>query len=105
MHTVAVIVGSIRKDSINKKLAGALAKLAEGKLDLRMIRIDDLPLYNPDDDDDLSASVRRFKEEVEDIPNNYEPRVDHEDEAERVDSKCCMVVCVDRLTDFCMTFL
>ena len=32
MHKVAVIVGSIRKDSINKKLAGALAKLAEGKL-------------------------------------------------------------------------
>ena len=32
MPKVAVIVGSIRKDSINKKLAGALEKLGEGKL-------------------------------------------------------------------------
>jgi len=65
MHTVAVIVGSIRKESINRKLAGALAKLAEGRLAFRMIRIDDLPLFNQDLMSDLPAAVRRFKEEVE----------------------------------------
>lgn len=66
MHKVAVIVGSLRKASINKKLAGALSKLAEGKLDFRMIRIDDLPMLTGDDTkDDMPAAVHRFKEEVE----------------------------------------
>ena len=49
MHSVAVIVGSIRKGSNNAKLARALGKLAEGKLTFRFIRIDDLPLFNQDD--------------------------------------------------------
>ena len=65
MHKVAVIVGSIRKDSMNKKLAKALAKLAEGKLDLQMVRIDDLPLFNQDNESDPPAEVQRFKGEVE----------------------------------------
>ncbi|HEU4617219.1 MAG TPA: NADPH-dependent FMN reductase [Gammaproteobacteria bacterium] len=66
MHKVAVVVGSIRKDSHNKKLARALAKLAEGKLDFRTIRIDDLPLLNQDQVDDPPPAVLRFKREVED---------------------------------------
>jgi chromate reductase len=65
MHKVAVIVGSIRKDSRNKKLARALAKLAEGKLEFRTIRIDDLPLFNQDDADNPPPPVLRFKSEVE----------------------------------------
>jgi chromate reductase len=65
MHKVAVIVGSLRKDSYNKKLARALARLAEGKLDFRTIRIDNLPLLNQDEVDDPPPPVLRFKEEVE----------------------------------------
>jgi chromate reductase len=65
MRQVAVIVGSIRKDSINKKLAAALIKLAAGKLDCRTIRIDDLPLLNQDKVDDPPEEVWRFKREVE----------------------------------------
>ncbi|HEX9906335.1 MAG TPA: NADPH-dependent FMN reductase [Propylenella sp.] len=65
MHKVAVIVGSIRKDSINKKLAKALEKLAEGKLDFAYSRIDDLPLLNQDDVDNPAAEVWRFKREIE----------------------------------------
>ena len=65
MHKVAVIVGSIRKDSKNKELAKALAKLAEGKLDFQTIRIDDLPLFNQDDESAPSPPVQRFKQEVE----------------------------------------
>jgi chromate reductase len=65
MHKVAVIVGSIRKDSMNKKLATALEKLGTGKLDLRRLRIDDLPLLNQDQADDPPAEVWRFKREVE----------------------------------------
>ncbi|HEX5418869.1 MAG TPA: NADPH-dependent FMN reductase [Gammaproteobacteria bacterium] len=65
MHKVAVIVGSIRKDSYNAKLARALEKLGEGRLDFRAIRIDNLPLLNQDDVDDPPGEVRRFKQEVE----------------------------------------
>lgn len=65
MRKVAVIVGSLRKDSLNKKLAGALAKLAAGRLEFHMVRIDDLPLYNADHDADPPDAVLRFKAEVE----------------------------------------
>jgi chromate reductase len=66
MHKVAVIVGSLRKGSHNKKLARALAKLAEGKLVFETVRIDDLPLLNQDDVDDPPPEVLRFKAAVED---------------------------------------
>jgi len=62
---VAVIVGSNRRDSINRKLAQALARLAADKLDFVPVRIDDLPMYNQDLEADLPAPVARFKREVE----------------------------------------
>ena len=48
MNTVAVIVGSLRRESINRQLAQALIKLAQGKLDMQLLDIADLPLYNED---------------------------------------------------------
>jgi chromate reductase len=62
---VAVLVGSLRQGSINRILAGALAKLAAGRLDLRIIEIANLPLYNTDLETELPAPVRRFKQEIE----------------------------------------
>jgi chromate reductase, NAD(P)H dehydrogenase (quinone) len=64
MRKVAVIVGSIRKDSINKKLARALGKLAEGKLLFEDVRIDDLPLFNQDDETHPPPQVARFKGQI-----------------------------------------
>ncbi len=64
MHKVAVIVGSIRKDSINRKLADALAKLAEGRLMFDIVRIDDLPLFNQDDEASPAPSVTRIKAQI-----------------------------------------
>jgi chromate reductase len=61
---VAVIVGSNRRDSINRKLAGALVKLAEGKLAFHFVQIDDLPIYNGDLEGSRPASVDRFTAEV-----------------------------------------
>jgi chromate reductase len=61
MHKIAVIVGSIRQESINKKLARALAKLAEGKLVFDTVQIDDLPLFNQDDEKNLPPAVQRIK--------------------------------------------
>ena len=46
--TVAMVVGSLRKESINRKAALALARLAPANLDLRIVEIGDLVLYNED---------------------------------------------------------
>ena len=60
-YKIAVIVGSLRRDSFNRKLAGALAKLAPPEFEFRQVEIGDLPLYNQDDDADQAASVKRLK--------------------------------------------
>ncbi|MGH6648857.1 NADPH-dependent FMN reductase [Aquabacterium sp.] len=61
---VAVVVGSLRKDSFNHKLALALAKLAPADFEFEHVRIDDLPLYNQDDDAHPAESVKRLKASV-----------------------------------------
>ena len=61
---IAVIVGSNRRDSINRKLAQALVRLGAGKFDATFARIDDLPMYNQDNERDLSPEVVRFKNEI-----------------------------------------
>lgn len=48
---VAVLVGSLRKESFNRKMARAVMDLARGKLDMEIVEIGDLPLYNQDYDD------------------------------------------------------
>lgn len=65
LPTVAVIVGSARTGSINQALARALGRLAEGRLDFRFVRIDDLPMFNGDFENEPPESVWRFKREVE----------------------------------------
>lgn len=61
---LGIIVGSNRRDSINRKLAQALAKLGADAFDATFIKIDDLPIFNQDLESDLPASVQRFKAEV-----------------------------------------
>jgi chromate reductase len=61
---VAVIVGSNRRESINRKLALALIKLGAGKFDAKLVRIDDLPIYNQDNEGNLPPEVARFKDEI-----------------------------------------
>lgn len=51
---VAVIVGSLRKESWNLKLAKVLMKLAPSSLNMELIEIGNLPLYNQDYDDEKS---------------------------------------------------
>lgn len=63
-YKIAVVVGSLRKDSFNKKLANALVKLFPADFSFTTIRIDDLPLYNQDDDAGQAASVLRIKGEI-----------------------------------------
>lgn len=61
---VAVVVGSIRKDSFNRQLAEALVKQFPADFKANFIRIDDLPLYNQDDDDNAAPQVARLREEI-----------------------------------------
>ncbi len=61
---IAVIVGSNRRDSINRKLAQALVRLGAGKFDATFARIDDLPMYNQDNEGHLPPEVVRFKNEI-----------------------------------------
>jgi chromate reductase len=63
-YRIAVVVGSLRHDSINRKLAEALVKLAPSDFSFEFLKIDDLPLYNQDDDANQAASVKRLKEEI-----------------------------------------
>ena len=60
---VAVLVGSLRRDSFNRKLADALPGLAPD-VEFTQLRIDDLPPYNQDDDGAPAESVKRLKSEI-----------------------------------------
>lgn len=63
-YQIAVIVGSLRKDSFNRKLATAIAKLAPPEFSFKQLQIGDLPLYNQDDDANQAESVKRLKSEI-----------------------------------------
>jgi len=63
-HTIAVIVGSLRRESHNRRLADTLAQLAPEGFTLRQLRIDDLPPYDQDDDANQPAPVKRLKKEI-----------------------------------------
>jgi len=58
---IAVIVGSNRRESINRKLANAFVDLGKGKAEFSFIQIDDLPMFNQDLENAPPASVGRFK--------------------------------------------
>jgi len=62
---LGLIVGSNRTESINRKLALAIAKLGGDSFEATLIRIDDLPMYNQDNEQPVPAAVSRFKSEVE----------------------------------------
>jgi chromate reductase len=61
---IAVIVGSLRKDSFNRKLATAIERLAPADFKFTHLRIDDLPLYNQDDDGSQAPQVVRLKKTI-----------------------------------------
>ena len=63
--TIAVFVGSLRRESFNRKLAHALAALAPANFTFEQAQIDDLPLYNQDDDAHQAEPVLRIKAEIQ----------------------------------------
>jgi chromate reductase len=63
-YQIAVVVGSLRKDSFNRKLATAMARLAPSEFAFKQLDIGNLPLYNQDDDAQPAAAVKRLKSEI-----------------------------------------
>lgn len=61
---IGYVVGSLRKESFNRKLANALIKLGPPDFTFKELRIGDLPLYNQDDDKAQSPEVQRLKSEL-----------------------------------------
>lgn len=64
MGKLAVIVGSLRRDSINRKLAEAAAALAPKDLTIEWVKLDDVPMYNGDLEANLPGSVKRIKDQI-----------------------------------------
>jgi chromate reductase, NAD(P)H dehydrogenase (quinone) len=63
-YQIALVIGSLRRDSFNRHLANVLVALAPPELSFKQIRIDDLPLYNQDDDSSPAEPVKRLKAEI-----------------------------------------
>jgi chromate reductase len=63
-YSIAVVVGSLRRESFNRQLANALATLFTPEFSLRQLEIGDLPLYNQDHDNDQPAPTKRLKSDV-----------------------------------------
>lgn len=64
MKTIAVLVGSNRKKSVNLKFARALEKLAEGKLKFDFVDLPAIPMFNDDDVADYPAAAQALKDKV-----------------------------------------
>ena len=63
-YKVGYFVGSLSKNSINRKLAGALVRLAPKDLEMTEIEWSELPLYNYDYDDDYPPVAHAFKDAI-----------------------------------------
>ena len=61
---VAVLVGSLRQNSLNRKLAQALVASAPSQLSLEIVEIGQLPLYNQDDDKQPPPASAEFKSRI-----------------------------------------
>ena len=64
-YKVAVLVGSLCKESYNRKMAHALARLAPSTLALEIVEIRDLPLFDQDFEKPLPPAVATFKSRIQ----------------------------------------
>jgi len=64
-YRVAVLVGSLRKESFNRKLALQMMALAPASLTLEIVEIGDLPLFNQDQENEPPTASAAFKAKIE----------------------------------------
>ena len=63
-HKIAILVGSLRKDSINRKVARSICSFASDKLDCSIVEIGELPLYNQDSDEAPPPEFVNFRKQI-----------------------------------------
>ena len=63
-HKIAILVGSLRKDSINRKVGKSICAFAGEMLDCEIVEIGDLPLYNADLDTNPPEAWVRFRQKI-----------------------------------------
>jgi chromate reductase, NAD(P)H dehydrogenase (quinone) len=63
-HRIAIVVGSLRADSINRKIARSICAFAGDTLDCEIVEIGDLPLYSQDHDSDPPPQYVAFRERI-----------------------------------------
>lgn len=61
---IVAIVGSIRKDSYNKKIANFMEDRYKGKLDIEILPLNDIPMFNEDLEEDPPQVVKDFKSRI-----------------------------------------
>lgn len=61
---IVAIVGSLRKDSYNKKVANFMKERYKGKLDIEVLLLNDIPMFNEDIEENPPAVVKEFKEKI-----------------------------------------
>jgi chromate reductase len=64
MHKITVIVGSLRKESFNRKLAQGLAELGKDLFDFELAEIGNLPLFNEDLEKNFPAEAQALKDSI-----------------------------------------
>lgn len=64
---IAVLVGSLRKESLNKKMANVIINMSSETFDAKIVEIGDLPHYNEDTEDPAPAEWTRFRNEMKDV--------------------------------------
>ncbi len=63
-HRIAILIGSLRKESINRKIALSVVDVTKSMFDCRIVEIGDLALYNEDIDANPPEPYSRFRDEI-----------------------------------------
>ncbi len=65
-YKIAILVGSLRRESLNRKVARSICAIRGDNLDCTMVEIGDLPLYNQDYDGaaDEPEQFARFRDQI-----------------------------------------
>jgi chromate reductase len=63
-HKIAIVVGSLRQGSINRRVARSICAFASDVLDCQIVEIRDLPLYDQDQEMTPTPAVTRFREQI-----------------------------------------
>jgi chromate reductase len=63
-HKIAIVVGSLREGSINRKIARSICAIRDDSLDCSIVEIGDLPLFNQDLEKTPPEQWTRFKDQI-----------------------------------------